>query len=155
MMLGLGSGLIHAAKPPIYTSKDNNLAVGGYDPVAYFKNNLPRRGKKIFQHEYKGAIWQFSSRKNQKDFSANPEKYVPQFGGYCSFSVAQGSAIKGLPQHWVITDGKLYLNRSHPIHERWLLRKRILATRAHKNWPYVLEGQVESLFRPANIPATQ
>lgn len=153
--LTLCNTLSHAAKSPVYTAKDNNLAIGGYDPVAYFKNNLPRRGKKKFQLEYKGALWRFRNQQNLIDFTASPERYAPQFGGYCSFSVAQGSTVKGLPMHWVITGGKLYLNRSTPIHERWLTREKILTERAHKNWPQVLEGQVESIFRPQNIPKAQ
>lgn len=155
MIIIVVSDCTHAAKPLIYTSRHDNLAVGGYDPVTYFMDTFPRRGERQFQVEYKGAIWQFSSQQNLNTFLTKPEKYAPQFGGYCAFSVAQGSAIKGLPEHWVITKGKLYLNRSKPIHKRWLQREITLTTRANNNWPQVLEGQVESILRPANIPKAQ
>jgi len=138
----------HATKPLIYTSPDNNLAVGGYDTVAYFTNNRPRKGRAAHYVDYQDARWLFRSEENRQLFIENPERYAPQFGGYCAFSVAQGSALRGNPAYWEISDGKLFLNRSQNIHDRWLERQRVLSGRAAKNWPAVLQGQLESPFRP-------
>lgn len=136
-----------ASKSWIYTARDSNVAVSGYDTVSYFTDGRPTKGNLSIFTDYQGARWLFKNAHNREMFLVNPEKYAPQYGGYCAFSVAQGSALKADPRYWEITNGKLYLNRTQRIHERWLDRQSELEERASKNWPAVLEGQLESPFR--------
>jgi len=142
-----------AAKPPVYLSKDNPYALQGYDPVAYFTLGQPRKGNKKHTFEYNDAVWLFTSDMHKQMFAQEPERFAPQFGGYCAFSVAQGTALQGKPEYWQIDNGKLYLNRTANIHERWLERHHALAIRANANWPAVLEGQLRSAVRQQVIEA--
>lgn len=118
----IGSTQAQAADP-IYTGFLSNKAIGGYDTVAYFTQGKPVKGSSEFSMEYKGAKWQFANAANLATFKANPAKYAPQYGGYCAWAVAQGNLAAGDPQHWDITDGKLYLNYNQSIQDQWLENK--------------------------------
>ena len=107
------------AKEPIYTGVFNDRAVGGYDTVEYFKSGKATKGKKAFQIEFMGADWLFDSQENLDAFKAEPEKYMPQYGGYCAWAMARGATASGDPKLWKIVDGKLYLNYSDDVQEKW------------------------------------
>jgi len=107
------------AKEPIYTGVFNDRAVGGYDTVEYFKSGKATKGKKAFQIEFMGADWRFVSQENLEAFKANPEKYMPQYGGYCAWAMARGATASGDPKLWKIVDGKLYLNYSEDVLADW------------------------------------
>lgn len=66
----------------------NDVAISGYDTVAYFNKNMPVQGSDKFTAVYKNTIYKFSSEQNRDAFRANPEKFAPQFGGYCAMGVA-------------------------------------------------------------------
>ena len=87
-----------AAKDPIYTSLFSKNAAGGYDVTAYFSENKPVKGKKKFNTSYMGANWLFASQENLDLFLADPEKYAPQYGGYCAWAAAGGYTAKGDPK---------------------------------------------------------
>lgn len=100
--------------------KSTGIAIRGYDTVAYFKNKKPVKGKDEFSTEWKGAKWKFSSKENLSAFQAEPEKYAPQYGGYCAYGVANGKLVKIEPDQFTIVDGKLYLNYDSGIQKDWL-----------------------------------
>lgn len=127
------------AKPPIYTTFFSDLAVAGYDTVAYFTENQAVKGSKQFKTEYKGATWRFKNADNLATFKANPEKYAPQYGGYCAWAVANNDTAKGDPHQWTIHSGKLYLNYDAEIQSRWLKDKEGFINAADKNWPNVIK----------------
>jgi YHS domain-containing protein len=127
-----------AREPEIYTGLFSSLAVGGYDPVAYFKVNKPVQGKAEFATEYKGATWRFSSAENLAAFKANPGAYAPQYGGYCAWAVSQGYTASGDPQFWKIVNGKLYLNYDRDVQTKWEKDIPGFIAKADKNWPGVL-----------------
>lgn len=129
----------HAAKPEIYTGLVRGVAVGGYDPVAYFTNNKPVPGKSGITYQWKGVTWRFSTAANRDTFKANPEKYAPQYGGYCAYAVSQGGTAKGDPQFWTVVDGKLYLNLSSSVQKLWEKDIPGYIRAADKNWPGVLK----------------
>ena len=79
-------------KPPVYTGFASSLAVGGYDPVAYFRGGQPEKGSPEFEFDYKGAKWRFANAANLAAFKADPQAFAPQYGGYCAWAAAQGSA---------------------------------------------------------------
>ncbi|MBL4836620.1 MAG: YHS domain-containing protein [Kordiimonadaceae bacterium] len=108
-----------ADEKQISTGFFSNKAVSGYDTVAYFTDSKAVKGKKKFKTEYQGADWFFASQENLDFFLKEPEKYAPQFGGYCAFGLAMGHAVSSDPQQWKIVDGKLYLNYNAGVKERW------------------------------------
>jgi len=118
----------------VYTSWGK--AINGYDPVAYFLQGKPVEGKSDFTHSYMGANWRFASAGNRDKFAAMPEKFAPQYGGYCAWAVSQGYTASTDPQAWKIVDGKLYLNYSKGVQKQWQdggPRKLIAA--GDRNWP--------------------
>ena len=127
-----------AAKDPVYTSTFSSAAAGGYDVTAYFSEAKPVKGKKAFTTEYKGANWYFASRANLNAFTQDPEKYAPQYGGYCAWAVAQGKTASGDPLYWTVHDDKLYLNYNKKINKRWLAKRDAFIVAGDKNWPEVL-----------------
>ncbi len=128
-----------AAKDPVYTGIFSNLAVSGYDPVAYFVEGRPVEGRKAFEFEWNGATWRFADADNLAAFKADPEKFAPQYGGYCAWAVSQGGTASTEPELWRIVDGKLYLNYSKSVQRTWIQDTPGNIAKADKNWPGVLE----------------
>lgn len=126
------------AKDPVYTGRFSSVAVDGYDPVAYFTNGEPTKGRKEFSTEYNGAEWRFVSADNLAAFMKSPEAYAPQYGGYCAWAVSQNYTARGNPMNWAIVDGKLYLNYNDEIQERWNKDIPGFIQAGDKNWPSVL-----------------
>jgi len=127
----------NAAKP-IYSGGKERAAVRGYDVVAYFTMNKPVKGSADFSLEHKGAKWLFSSQENLELFKNNPEKYSPQYGGYCAYAVARGSTASIKPDFFTLHDGKLYLNFSKSVYKKWIKDKGGYISKANENWPKVL-----------------
>ena len=114
-------------------------AARGYDPVAYFMQGTPTPGTKEFEFPWNGALWQFSSAENLQLFKADPQKYAPQYGGYCAWAVAEGYTADIDPNAWTVFQGKLYLNYNLDIRKKWQKDMAHNIERADKNWPAVLE----------------
>ena len=131
----LFTGKLYAQKSQI--NIQNGKAISGYDPVAYFTESKPTPGKSDYTTTYAGADWYFSSAKNLELFKKNPEKYLPQYGGYCAFGVAGGYKAKISPEAWTISNGKLYLNYNLKVQSDWLKEKEDMIQKADKNWDRV------------------
>jgi len=129
---------VHAAKP-INTTFFGNLAIKGYDPVAYFVDGKPVKGSSEHSLEWNGATWRFNSEANRAAFAADPERYAPQYGGYCAWAVSQGETADIDPEAWRIVDGKLYLNFDEKVQKTWESDIPGFIRRADRNWPKVLE----------------
>jgi YHS domain-containing protein len=114
------------AAPPINTIKPGlfggrgDVAILGYDPVAYFTEKKPVMGQDSLQHEWMGAKWKFSSQSHLDLFKAAPEKYAPQYGGYCAYGVAKGNLVSIEPDKFRVEGGKLYLNYNAEVQALWL-----------------------------------
>jgi YHS domain-containing protein len=126
------------ALDPIFTPWSNNLAIRGYDPVAYFTENKAVEGNKDFAWEWQGATWRFSSQANLDLFKSAPEDYAPQYGGYCAYAVAKNSTASIQPEQFAIVDGKLYLNYNKSVQAKWLADQAAFIEKANKNWPGLL-----------------
>lgn len=137
--LFLSPASLEAGESPVYTGFLSNLAVNGYDPVAYFKEGRPVEGTTDYSLEYMGAEWRFASAENQEAFRQNPERYAPQYGGYCAWAVAQGYTAKGDPMNWRIVNDKLYLNYNADIQTRWERDISGNIKSAEQNWPQIIE----------------
>ena len=95
----------------VNTGYFGDVAIRGYDPVAYFTENKAIEGSERFSHHWLGATWHFASAKNRDLFVRQPLKYAPQYGGHCADGVSLGTITTNIdPKAWRIIDGKLYLN---------------------------------------------
>ena len=108
-----------AAEPEIYVNSATGEAINGYDPVAYFTEMKPVQGDHAYSFTYKGAPFHFASAENRDLFAADPEKYAPQYGGYCAYAMAQGAFATTVPEAWTVKEGKLYLNYSTGVRQLW------------------------------------
>lgn len=127
----------YSQKPLVYQS--GKKAIKGYDAVAYHTQSTATKGSEEFQYEWEGATWDFSSQENLDLFKISPEKYAPEFGGYCAYAVSQGYTYQSNPKVWSIVEGKLYLNYSAKIKEKWENEQASYIKLGEKNWPEVLE----------------
>ena len=100
--------------------KPSDTAIRGYDTVAYFTEGEPVEGSDEFATEWQGATWRFASQEHLDLFEADPEKYAPQYGGYCAYGVAGGYLVKIEPELWTIVDDELYLNYDDDVQEKWV-----------------------------------
>jgi len=141
VMLALAGPAWAAAKPPVYTGFLSNLALGGYDPVAYFDKKRPVKGTPRHTLRHQGTTWRFSSQANLEKFRADPAAYAPKYGGYCAWAVSQGYTAKGDPMVWRIVGSKLYLNYDATIQARWEKDIPGFIAKAEGNWPKVLGSE--------------
>jgi YHS domain-containing protein len=111
------------------------LAIQGYDPVAYFTDSKPVKGDSKFSYTWRGARWQFATAKHRDLFTENPEQYAPQYGGYCAYGVSENHTVDIDPEAWRIIDGKLYLNYSKDVQQKFLKEPATRIKRADQNWP--------------------
>ncbi|MGH7006302.1 MAG: YHS domain-containing (seleno)protein [Alphaproteobacteria bacterium] len=130
-------GVAAAEKPAVFAV--DGVALRGYDPVAYFAESKPVKGSPEFSFQWKGAVWHFASAANRDAFEASPEKYAPQYGGYCAFGTAQGYTVATEPDAWKIVEGKLYLNYNQSVRTRWEQDIPGFIKSADGNWPGVLK----------------
>jgi YHS domain-containing protein len=100
---------------PTYTGVFGNVAAGGYDVTSYFTGKgAPQKGD-----TYNGATYHFASKSNADTFKATPAKFAPQYGGYCAWAMAGGSKAPGDPEYYRVVGGKLYLNYSKGVQDKW------------------------------------
>lgn len=139
MALALWSGAA-LALDSVNQSWFGSVAIKGTDPVAYFTQGRPMEGSKAHQFIWKGAKWRFANAKHREMFAANPERYAPQYGGYCAWAVSQGYTAGIDPDAWKIVESKLYLNNSKSVQAQWLADMKALIQQADVNWPRLLTG---------------
>lgn len=128
-----------AQKSEVFINK--GYAVNGYDVVAYFNQGKPVEGKKTFLYQWHDANWIFSTKQNLDSFSRNPEKYAPQFGGYCAYGVSEGHKATTEPDAWTIVDGKLYFNYNKDVQQLWKKDIPGRIKKAEENWVKVKDTE--------------
>jgi hypothetical protein len=129
----------YAQKSEVFVSK--GYAINGYDAVAYFNAAKSVEGKKTFLYQWHDANWLFSTKQNLDSFSRHPEKYAPQFGGYCAYGVSEGHKAPTEPGAWTIVDGKLYLNYNKDVQQLWKKDIPGRIKKAEDNWSKVKDTQ--------------
>ncbi len=118
-------------------AKPLRVVLKGHDPVAYFTESKPVKGDPKISYDWDGERYLFSNAGNRKKFSANPERYAPQFGGYCTGTMAAGRRAEADPEAWIIANGRLYLFGQAKFKEiaqndpNWLAGKVVAA---NQNW---------------------
>ena len=115
----------------------DGVAVHGYDAVSYFAEDGPQEGKASISTVWSGVEWRFASQENKDLFLADPEKYAPQYGGYCAWAVGRGYLADIDPQQYVIRDGRLFLNFNGVINLRFKSRLKANINTADQNWPEI------------------
>ena len=93
----------------IVVDRSSGIAIGGFDPVAYFIDGVAMPGKGDFEASFAGAVWRFRNEGNRGAFLADPDTYLPRFGGYDPTGVARGAAVPGDPRLWLVQGRRLYL----------------------------------------------
>lgn len=132
IMLSVCAGAL-AQKSAVFNPAEG--AIHGYDPVAYFKESKPVKGDRKFSLTWNAATWYFASQQNMEAFKANPEKYAPQYGGYCAFGMADGHKAPTDPEAWTIVNDKLYLNYNKNVQQSWKKKTDEYIMTADKKWP--------------------
>jgi hypothetical protein len=127
-----------ASKPAVNLSR-GQLALRGYDAVAYWTDGLATRGSADFEHRWNGAAWRFATGAHRDAFAKDPARYAPQFGGYCAYAVSRGYTADGDPNAWRIVDGRLYVNYSRRVQALWEEDIPGNIAKAKSHWPAVLE----------------
>ncbi|MBC3863064.1 YHS domain protein [Undibacterium jejuense] len=124
---------------------NNVVGAGGYDLTTYFSQEKPQRGNGHHLTELNGVTYLFATDENKKVFEANPEKFLPQYGGYCSFGVSVNKKFVADPEQFDIVNGKLYLNLDAKIRSLWLQNMSDRITDADKNWKTIANKKPSEL----------
>ncbi len=142
MALAMAVALPALAGGEYRVNKDaDNVAILGYDPVAYFTEGGPAKGKSEFSHSWQDAKWHFANQEHRNLFAGDPERYAPRYGGYCAGGMAMGFILRIDPEAWVIIDEKLYLNYDESYTEEFVEDAPKEIQRADANWEKL--GQLE------------
>ena len=110
------------------------IALHGFDPVAYFNQNKAVKGDAQLTAVYHGVTYEFASKEDQAAFQASPEKYVPQYGGFCAFATSVGVKADIDPHEFAIHDGKLYVNNSDRAQKLFVEDIKGNIEKADHNW---------------------
>lgn len=123
-----------------------HIAASGYDVVSYFSNKAVM-GNETLRVQHNGAIYLFNSKENEKAFVENPEKYIPQYGGWCAYAMGDsGKKVSINPTSFSVEDGKLYLfykTRFVNTKKRWKGNTKSLKARADKNWESITNKPIQ------------
>ncbi|MFB9841641.1 YHS domain-containing (seleno)protein [Mucilaginibacter ginsenosidivorans] len=130
-----GMTQVKAQKSEIYVS--GGKAINGYDAVAFFTQSKPVKGSDSFSFEWQGAKWLFANAEDLAAFKADPEKYAPQYGGYCAYGTSQGHKAPTKAETWTVLNNKLYFNYNKQVKELWTKDRDSLIIVADKKWPEV------------------
>jgi hypothetical protein len=127
-----------ATTETLVIDRHTGLAIGGYDPVAFYTDGKPVAGSPDFELAYDGAVWRFRNIGNREAFSARPDIYMPKFGGYDPVGIAHGVAVAGNPSVWAIVGGQLFLFYDRDRLAAFAPDARRITSAAERKWPDVL-----------------
>ncbi len=113
----------------------SQVAIDGYDPVAFFTDARPVNGSPSITATYKGATYYFASEEHKKLFAQSSEKYAPQYGGFCAFGVSHDALFPVDISTWQVRNGKLYLNLNPDVLKLFNTDFDGNIAKAEKNWP--------------------
>ena len=145
LLLLLSASFITFADEGPTNINDDGHAINGYDTVAYFTESKPVKGDEKFSYDWNYGKWLFSSQENLDLFKENPEKYAPQFGGWCAYAVAKEGFAPIEPDQFSVVDGKLYLNFNKKISHRWNKKRDFYIEEGHANWGELLEEALDNV----------
>jgi len=141
VMFALASGIpasFAATTEAVVVDWHTGLAIGGYDPVAFFADGKARLGSQDFELPYAGAVWRFCNIGDREAFMSRPDIYMPRFGGYDPVGVASGAAVAGNPTVWLIYGEQLFLFYDQARREAFGADPQGILAKAERKWPAVL-----------------
>ncbi|WP_346894150.1 YHS domain-containing (seleno)protein [uncultured Roseibium sp.] len=127
------------------TLTGNPLGMHGFDPVSMFKSEAPGLGDAVHTSAHEGVDYYFANAETKEQFDANPEAFLPQFGGFCAFGIYVGKKLDGDVRFADIVDGKLYLFVNAAIFKKYLENKDDVIAGAFEKWPAIRSTAVGSL----------
>ncbi len=128
-----------ASQKALVNTDSDGLAIGGYDPVAYFTDKKPVRGSEAITATHKGAVYRFASAEHKAIFEHEPDKYAPQFGGYCGYAASIDRLSPTDPKRWQVIDGRLVLQHNQTALDKWNKDLNANLAKADKNWPGLVD----------------
>ena len=135
LMTALAAMPVIAGNPQnMINTGPNNVAIKGYDTVAYFTEGQAMKGESKFVASWNDAEWHFANVAHRDLFTANPERYAPQFGGFCANGLSKGKKVAADPEAWTIVDGRLYIKFSEAARDRWRKDKAENIKKAEESW---------------------
>jgi hypothetical protein len=138
---GLNPAAILAATGElIVANRYTGLAIDGFDPVAYFVDAAPKLGRADLELRGAGAVWRFRNEGNRAAFKADPEVYMPRFGGHDPIAIARGAATPGHPRIWLVANDRLYLFYNAPARAAFAEDPERAIKAAERHWPAVLRA---------------
>ena len=137
--LGLAPAPSRAATTErVVANRHTGLALHGFDPVAYFVDGAPSLGRAGLEYRFAGVTWRFRNEGNRSAFAADPDVYMPRFGGHDPMAAARGAGTPGHPRLWLIADERLYLFYSAEARTEFVQGPEQAIDAAERQWPEVL-----------------
>ena len=127
-----------------WSKTEQDIAISGYDTVAYFTKGRPVKGEAAISYAWRDAKWQFASQDHRDMFAADPDQYVPEFGGFCSAAMTYGAIAKANPELWAIVDGKLYLNYDEYAYKVFHENLAENIAKADQKWAEKIEEEIRT-----------
>jgi hypothetical protein len=147
MGFGVQVGLPLAAQAStterVVVNRFSGLAIEGFDPVAYFADARPERGREEFEASQAGAVWRFRNEGNRASFVAHPDIYGPQFGGYDPIELARGVTVAGNPLFWLVSGQRLYLFGREKSRDAFAANPGPVLRNANLRWPVLKQTLAE------------
>ena len=125
---------VSASRAELVNKNDFDVAILGYDPVAYFTKGRPTKGNPDHEHMWHDAKWRFANAEHRDLFASSPEDYAPRYGGFCAGAMATGRKRPIDPEAWLIIDGKLYLNYAKRVSDDFAKDPKNKIAKADANW---------------------
>jgi YHS domain-containing protein len=118
------------------------VAIGGYDPVAYFTDGRPLMGSSSFSVPFDEADYFFASAEHQRLFVADPDHYAPRYSGYCAIGVSLDHKAEVDPESWAISNGRLYVFHYKRDMQGFASESANIIAKADANWDSVKKAPV-------------
>lgn len=115
----------------------NDVILAGHDAVAYFTEGKPVQGSARFTSSYNGAVYRFNNADNRDLFNQSPERYAPQYGGFCAYGMTFGKKFEIDGKAFEIVDGKLFVNKNLNVYKTWKKDIPMHIQQADGQWPTV------------------
>jgi hypothetical protein len=147
VLLFIMAAFARAGQGKLLAVDSNHVAIKGYDTVAYFTDRKAVKGSTQFEYVFDDARWQFSNAAHREMFVADPDHYMPQYGGFCAACVAMkecaafGDLAPADPDAWTIVDGKLYMVAGKKFLDRWKANSAENIRQANAHWRSIQQRQ--------------
>ena len=142
-LLFMVAAIAGAGQGKLLAVDSNHIAIKGYDTVAYFTDRKTIVGREEFEYRFAGVVWRFGNESNRAAFAADPQIYMPRFGGYDPVGIARGVSTPGYPQLWVLVNDRLYLFYTAGARAAFIADPAAMIAAAESRWAEVLHDLAE------------